>query len=342
MSIRVIAGSAKGRRLKRVPGDTTRPVMDRVKEALFSIIGRRIYDARFLDLFAGTGSVGIEALSRGAASALLVDNDRRAIQTIYENLQITSLSAQATVRRADAFAVLKGHPEHPYDFIYIAPPQYAGLWLRAVQAVDANPGLCAADGTVIVQIDPSEQEAVTLQSLTPVDERRYGNTLLWFFEVIGEAVGEPPPEENNSVLDSQQLEAVVRELIANFEITSPPIPIESLLQHPQPGMWEEIDINQLSGSFLKITEPYAPRMSLARLLVRHIITSPWGGARGLVDLHDDDDQLHAFARMLMMPADMVMALGGSARTPDVIAAHFEVPEADAKLRLEELATYSER
>src|SRR4051794_10105777 len=102
--------------------------MDRVKESLFNIIGRRIYDANFLDLFAGTGSVGIEALSRGARHALLTDLEPRAIRTISENLQLTGFDKRATVRKIDAFTLLKQSADHAYDFIYIAPPQYKGLW----------------------------------------------------------------------------------------------------------------------------------------------------------------------------------------------------------------------
>ncbi|MFN8565107.1 MAG: 16S rRNA (guanine(966)-N(2))-methyltransferase RsmD [Anaerolineae bacterium] len=128
MSIRVIAGTAKGRRLKLVPGDSTRPIMDRVKESLFNIIGRSILDASFLDLFAGTGSVGIEALSRGASYALLTDIDVLAIQTIKDNLKLTGFSDRAAVRKIDAFSLLRQKPDRAYEFIYIAPPQYKAMW----------------------------------------------------------------------------------------------------------------------------------------------------------------------------------------------------------------------
>lgn len=181
MSIRVIAGSAKGRRLKMVPGDTTRPVMDKVKEACFSIIGRRIIDSVFLDLFAGTGSVGIEALSRGAEKAVFVEIDKKALQVIQENLQLVRLEDQAIVRRTDVLAFLKTDPPEHYDFIYIAPPQYKSLWLQALAALDAKPAWVPVGTSVIVQIDPSEKQTIDLKYLAPIDERRYGNTLLWFF-----------------------------------------------------------------------------------------------------------------------------------------------------------------
>jgi 16S rRNA (guanine(966)-N(2))-methyltransferase RsmD len=181
MPIRVIAGSAKGIRLKLVPGETTRPIMDRVKEALFSILGRDVVGATFLDLFAGTGSVGIEALSRGAKETTFVEVERKAVETIYENLKLTKLSKRAVVRRTDVFNFLKHPLAQPYDFIYVAPPQYKGIWLRTLETLDHNPDWISPQTRVIVQIDPSEKQTVSLRHMMIDDERRYGNTLLWFF-----------------------------------------------------------------------------------------------------------------------------------------------------------------
>ena len=96
MPSRVIAGKAKGRRLKLVPGDTTRPIMDRVKESLFNILGD-VAGTHWLDLFAGTGQVGIEALSRGAATVVFIDSARAAVQTVRDNLATTRLGEGATV-----------------------------------------------------------------------------------------------------------------------------------------------------------------------------------------------------------------------------------------------------
>jgi 16S rRNA (guanine(966)-N(2))-methyltransferase RsmD len=160
--------------------------MDRVKEALFSILGRSIIASNFLDLFAGTGSVGIEALSRGAKHALFVEVDQRALKTIRENLAVTQLNERAEVRRIDAFELLKRAPSQHYDFIYIAPPQFHDLWLRALESLDANPRWIPPGTIVIVQIAPTEQKPLALEHLKPYDERRYGNTLLWFFEAVGE------------------------------------------------------------------------------------------------------------------------------------------------------------
>ncbi len=185
MSIRVIAGSAKGRQLKLVPGDTTRPIMDRVKESLFNIIGQDIVDSVFLDLFAGTGSVGIEALSRGAQKAYFVETEKIAVQTIEANLKTTRLADRAVVRRADVFTLLGQPPPEQFDYIYVAPPQYKGLWIRTLELLDANSRWLLEDTIVIVQIDPSELQPTNTQRLLEYDRRKYGKTLLLFYQASG-------------------------------------------------------------------------------------------------------------------------------------------------------------
>jgi 16S rRNA (guanine966-N2)-methyltransferase len=186
--MRVISGKAKGRRLKAVPGETTRPIMDRVKENLFNLLGNFVAGTRWLDLFAGTGQVGIEALSRGAAEVVFVDNTRAAIQTIHANLAITGLAPGARVVQMDAFRYLRGEPAAPFDLIYVAPPQYKGLWVDAVKIVDQRPlrqpvgRYLTPNGIVVVQIDPKEYVPLELQSLALYDLRRYGNTQLCFYE----------------------------------------------------------------------------------------------------------------------------------------------------------------
>ena len=186
--MRVISGKAKGRRLKAVPGETTRPIMDRVKENLFNLLGNFVAGTRWLDLFAGTGQVGIEALSRGAAEVVFVDNTRAAIQTIHANLAITGLAPGARVVQMDAFRSLRREPAAPFDLIYVAPPQYKGLWVDAVKIVDQRPlrqpvgRYLTSNGIVVVQIDPKEYVPLELQSLALYDLRRYGNTQLCFYE----------------------------------------------------------------------------------------------------------------------------------------------------------------
>lgn len=182
--MRVIAGSAKGIQLQAVPGGGTRPISDRVKEALFNILGNSIVDSYVLDLFAGTGSVGIEALSRGAEQAVLVEKQPRAIATIRTNLRRARLEAGARVVRADVFTFLAGDPT-PFDLIYIAPPQYHEIWKKTLLALDASPSWLHPEGLAIVQIFPKELEPLSLTALQLTEQRQYGSTLLCFYERFG-------------------------------------------------------------------------------------------------------------------------------------------------------------
>jgi 16S rRNA (guanine(966)-N(2))-methyltransferase RsmD len=179
--LRVIGGTARGRRLRLVPGEGTRPIGDRVKEALFDILGPDVEGASFLDLFAGTGSVGIEALSRGAASAVFVDSAPAAIRTVRENLRATGLEGRATVFQRDAFAFLSDRPLMSFEYVYLAPPQYKGLWLRSLKAIDSSSKWMSDDAWAVVQIDPREDEAEGLTTLGRFDDRTYGQTRLIFY-----------------------------------------------------------------------------------------------------------------------------------------------------------------
>ncbi|MGE5220956.1 MAG: 16S rRNA (guanine(966)-N(2))-methyltransferase RsmD [Omnitrophica WOR_2 bacterium] len=184
--LRIIGGAARGRKLKPVPGDTTRPVTDRVKESLFNIIGADIQEnggATVLDLFGGTGSIGIEALSRGAAFVRFVDKNRLAVATIHANLEHTGFEKRAEVIRMDSFSLLDHPPDRSFDYVYIAPPQYQGLWKRALLLLDQKTAWLTKDAWVIVQIHPAEYEEVGLKNLVEFDQRRYGSTLLVFYQL---------------------------------------------------------------------------------------------------------------------------------------------------------------
>lgn len=189
--MRVVTGEAKGRKLKAPKTSGTRPIIDRVKTALFDILSTRVEDARFLDLFAGTGSVGIEALSRGAASATFIEMSHSVLKLVRENLRITELADRAETLHADAFKFLQANAQESgdntrraYDIIYVAPPQYHEMAARALAVLDSSP-LVAEGGLVIIQIHPKEHTgvaAVPLTRLRLTDERRYGSTLLMFYE----------------------------------------------------------------------------------------------------------------------------------------------------------------
>lgn len=134
----------------------------------------------------------------------------------------------------------------------------------------------------------------------------------------------------------QQLEDITQEICEIFEVYAAPVPIETMLTAPPSELWDDLDVTQLSGSFLSMKERFSPRMSLARLLARHIAGSKWGQQRGLSAILNDEDMISLFARMLIMPADMVHGLTSSARNPRSISLHFEVPESEARQRLIDL------
>ncbi len=136
ISMRVIAGKARRLPLKTIEGDGTRPTTDRIKETLFNILQNDLYEIRFLDLFAGSGGIGIEALSRGADMACFVDNSRAACDCIRKNLAFTHLERQAEVMCCDsltALARLEGRP--PFQMIFMDPPYGKGLEDRVLQYI---------------------------------------------------------------------------------------------------------------------------------------------------------------------------------------------------------------
>lgn len=141
--MRVITGFAKGRKLRTLSGEDVRPTTDRVKEALFSIIQFEIEGRRVLDLFAGSGQLGIEALSRGAASAVFVDSSRDSIEVVRENLNTTQLAQSAQVIQMDSLAFLAGQCG-PFDIALLDPPYGAGLVQRALPMAPGGVMICEA------------------------------------------------------------------------------------------------------------------------------------------------------------------------------------------------------
>ena len=150
--MRVIAGSARRLQLETVPGMDTRPTTDKIKETLFNILQPRIGGADFLDLFAGSGAIGIEALSRGAASAVFIENDRRAVTCIKKNLEHTRLSEKAAILPFEAMASLGrlDREGRRFDLIFLDPPYRKELEKQAILRI-AGSSLLADDGWVIAE-----------------------------------------------------------------------------------------------------------------------------------------------------------------------------------------------
>ncbi|HIZ80581.1 MAG TPA: 16S rRNA (guanine(966)-N(2))-methyltransferase RsmD [Candidatus Mediterraneibacter pullistercoris] len=149
--MRVIAGSAKSLRLKTLEGLDTRPTTDRIKETLFNIIGPSVYDAVFLDLFSGSGGIGIEALSRGAREAVFVENNPKAMACIKENLKFTRLWTKAAVMTSDAVdALCQLEGEKVFDLIFMDPPYNRGEERRALHYLSGS-SLVYDDTLIIVE-----------------------------------------------------------------------------------------------------------------------------------------------------------------------------------------------
>lgn len=151
--MRVIAGKARRLPLKTLPGLATRPTTDRTKETLFNILQPYMCDCRFLDLCSGSGAIGIEALSRGAAVSVFVEKNPKAVQCIRENLQFTRLGDDARVMNQDALSALRMlEGEEPFDCIFMDPPYGQGIEKEILTALSAS-SLCGDDTLIVVEAD---------------------------------------------------------------------------------------------------------------------------------------------------------------------------------------------
>jgi 16S rRNA (guanine(966)-N(2))-methyltransferase RsmD len=178
--MRVIAGTARGVPLAAPRDRGTRPITDKVKETLFAILGERVLDARVLDLYAGSGAIGIEALSRGAAHAVFVERGRQALGAIGSNLERTHLGPQADVRGETVERFLaSADPAAPFDLAILDPPYEE----RAILAPLERLVPLLAPGAAVVVKHFWRTEMPSLEGLRPWRERRFGETALTFLEV---------------------------------------------------------------------------------------------------------------------------------------------------------------
>ena len=180
--MRVIGGEAKGMKLAGSPNaKITRPLADRAKEALFNILAPSVVNSRFLDLFAGTGAVGIEALSRGAAHTTFVESNQQVLAVLQKNLTNSKFGTCAKVVANDVFYFVPTCREL-YDIVFAGPPQYKGLYQKTLRALDRPGGPLSEEGIAIIQCHSSEYQVIDLEYLCVSDTRKYGNVFLAFFQ----------------------------------------------------------------------------------------------------------------------------------------------------------------
>lgn len=180
--MRIIAGRAKGIKLKMVPGNHVRPTSDRVKESIFQILGPYFQGGRVLDLFAGTGALGLEALSRGMDEAVFVDQSIKSIQTIRSNIQHLGMENEARVIRREAKSACRWLGKHPqkFELIFVDPP-YHNQFLHSILKEISKQKLLAIHGKVVVELPTSTCLPEEIGTLKKSEERSYGQTSIFIY-----------------------------------------------------------------------------------------------------------------------------------------------------------------
>ena len=187
--MRVIAGEFKGRRLATVKGLATRPILDRVKESLFGMLAETVIGARVLDVFCGAGTIAIEALSRGAVSAVMVDISRGASIVAQKNIAMLDLHSRVEFIGGDALRAVRKLAERGtrFDLIFIDPPYFSGLALPALAAI-RDGGILAEGGMAIVRHHKKEPVGEGVQGWQMDRQRQIGEGILTFFTLPGQRV----------------------------------------------------------------------------------------------------------------------------------------------------------
>ena len=188
--MRVIAGTSRGRRLALFEGHDVRPTPDRVREALFSILQSKLgsfSDLRVLDLFAGSGALAIEALSRGATSACLVEKASTSGEIIHENLNRCQLSNKVELFIRDALQVLPGFSPNSFDLVFLDPPYGQGLAKAALEEIDRLK-LLSESGIICTETGTGETLPESVGQLQRIDQRRYGTIMINFYSIFEEGL----------------------------------------------------------------------------------------------------------------------------------------------------------
>ena len=181
--MKIIAGNHKGRKLASLPGKTTRPTSGKVREAIFSIVADRIEDAAILDLFAGTGAFGLEAISRGASHAVFIDSDRKGIEVIRKNITACGENDRSTVLAADVAGGLRrlALSGGTFDLVFMDPPYNRQAVQPALESLAAS-GILARGAIVAIEHDKNEKIPEDIVDMEVTDRRKYGKTLVTFMK----------------------------------------------------------------------------------------------------------------------------------------------------------------
>ena len=179
--MRIISGKARGTKLYTLEGNETRPTLDRVKEALFNIIADKIYDSEVLDLFSGSGAIGLEFASRGAKLVVLCDNSKKAIEIIKKNIEKTHLEEKVQLYNLDFKEALKNEEKNKFDIIYLDPPYKTDDIKEAIQLIKEYK-MIKDDGIIIAETDEVEKIEKQLKELNikNINKRKYGRANLLF------------------------------------------------------------------------------------------------------------------------------------------------------------------
>lgn len=182
--MRIISGTARGTKLYTLEGKTTRPTLDRVKESLFNIIQNEISDSIFLDLFSGSGAIGLEAASRGAKKVILCDKSKEAINIINKNIEKTHLKEKVEIYNIDYETLLKTKIKEKLDIIYIDPPYESNFAIKSLGLIIGKQ-IANENSTIIIETDDENRILKELEKLEIkiTDKRKYGRAVLIFLKI---------------------------------------------------------------------------------------------------------------------------------------------------------------
>lgn len=183
--MRIIGGTARGTKLFTLEGDTTRPTLDRVKESLFNIIQNEIQESVFLDLFSGSGSIGLEALSRGARKVIFCDNSKNAIKIINKNIEKIDVKDEIEIYNISFTELLKNQIREKIDIAYIDPPYKTDYIYQSLRIIIENE-ILNYDGLIILETDEEKRvlEQIKDLKINVIDKRKYGRAHLIFLKEI--------------------------------------------------------------------------------------------------------------------------------------------------------------